>query len=67
MDREFEKIRRIMPGISNLNTTVAAENVIEIEIQIRVIKERNIYGVSCCSIKYQGALSLIQSCFWCCV
>ena len=38
MDRDFEKIRRIMPGRSTLNTNAAAEHVPEMERQIRVIK-----------------------------
>ena len=39
MDRDFENIRRIMPGISTLNKTSATEYVPEIEQQVRVIKE----------------------------
>ena len=39
MDREFENIKIIMPGISSLNKTAASEHVTEIERQIRVIKE----------------------------
>ena len=38
MDREFENIRRIMPGISTFNKTYATEYVPEIEKQVRVIK-----------------------------
>ena len=37
--REFENLRRRMPGISTLNKTAAAEHVPEIERQIRVTKE----------------------------
>ena len=40
-DREFENIRRKMPGISTPNTTAADENVPEVEEKIRVIKERS--------------------------
>ena len=39
MDRKFENIRRILPGRSTLNTTTADEHFIEIERQVRVIKE----------------------------
>ena len=40
MDREFEKLRILMPGISTLNKTAAADHVPEIEQQIIVIKEQ---------------------------
>ena len=40
MDGEFENIRIIIPGGSNLNTNSAAEHVPEIERKIRAIKER---------------------------
>ena len=40
MDREFENIRKIIPGRSTLNTTAAAESVPEIERQIIMIKKR---------------------------
>ena len=39
MDREFEKLRGMVPGKSTLNMTAESEHVIEIEMQIRVINK----------------------------
>ena len=40
MDREFEKVKELLPTIV-CNITTAKEHVAEAEIKIRVVKERN--------------------------
>jgi hypothetical protein len=64
MDMEFEKFKDLLPNIA-LNTTAAREHVGEIEMKIRVIKERARGMISTLPYKMLPKLVIIKLLHFC--